>query len=75
LREWLRQSFRKPMRHVMANHVVAVESATEATGTLDGIFYVKGREGWRMFATARYTDRYRLSEGRWRIAERRFDSR
>jgi hypothetical protein len=71
LREWLvGVQAGRPMRHLVCNVVISVDSPTTATGDMD-LLLLAGKDGrWVVSATMRYADRYRLVDGSWLFAER-----
>jgi hypothetical protein len=71
LREWLvGVQADRPMRHLVCNVVISVDSSTTATGAMD-LLLLAGKDGrWVVSATMRYADRYRLVDGSWLFAER-----
>ncbi|CAN5355470.1 hypothetical protein BH09ACT12_BH09ACT12_17370 [soil metagenome] len=71
LRDWLATVQRdRPMRHLVSNVAITVDSPTTASGQMD-LLLLAGKDGrWIVSATMRYADRYRLVDGSWLFAER-----
>ena len=73
---WLLETLRVgPMRHLMMNPHIIVESPDRACGTLDMALLLKGEQGWQLIASARYSDVYVRTPQGWRFAERKVDIR
>jgi hypothetical protein len=73
---WLLETLKVgPMRHLMMNPCITVESPDRAQGTLDMALLLKGEQGWGLIATARYNDVFVRTPQGWRFAQRKVDIR
>lgn len=73
---WLLETLRVgPMRHLMMNPHIVVESTDRARGSLDMALLLKGEQGWQLIASARYSDVYVRTPLGWRFASRKVDVR
>ncbi len=63
----------KTHKPFIQNHVIEFESPTEATGRCSVEIRIF-QEGEALTAAGHYFDRYRLEDGKWRFAERFYNS-
>jgi len=76
LRTWLHSvQSDNPMRHLVSDVDIAVESLTAAPGVMD-LLLLAGSEGrWAVLGTMRYIDRYVRVDGEWRFSARAIELR
>jgi hypothetical protein len=76
LREWLvGVQADRPMRHLVSNVAITVDSPTTATGQMDLLLLGEKEGRWVVAATMRYADRYRKVDDNWLFAERVLEAR
>jgi hypothetical protein len=73
---WLLETLRTgPMRHLMMNPQITVESPDRAHGTIDMVLLLKDEQAWKIIASARYSDVFVRTQQGWRFSQRSVDIR
>jgi hypothetical protein len=61
---------RRPQRHMVTNTVITDWNNEEAGATSDVVFFQLGESGWSIQIVARYSDRFRCTDGKWLFSRR-----
>ena len=64
-----------PLRHLMFNPVITIDSSTTAHGTIDAIYLGDHDGRWGITASPRYDDQFVRVDGSWRFLSRNLQLR